>query len=419
MNYKHLSSVYIGKNYVSATLNSQFFYHFWQRIADNDEITGNLIFFTQRVPKQGFFEELLRLETQQFVNDFTQITHLLKEKYQKAHKNLISTSSETFARRYINWASVVLRYGQYEFINSFPLSNYSGPFAAEIELIGIQSNIELCLSRGNQLNLTKLIALNDEYINDDNTSYVVKLKLLNYLNVNYYRHKNFLDRDYNITAYTEKFLNLVRSEQHTKFHDKFYTSIAFRGLAMATELGEPEQNQLISQAERLAREIRYENIATKENLYTCLQTLSKWFFHKNEFITSKSYLEEMISLDPYDTTGYCELGMHYFKRNDFENAAKNFHRALTLGPPAAAMNSYYCAKSLALTGKPDEAFKYYTKCIELDDQALSPYLELIEYFLQEQKTNEARNLAKIVKQTPILFEQLEEYEADNIEKLVN
>lgn len=411
MRYKHLSG-YIGESSSNATLNSHFYANFWQEYANNPSYVAKPITFPQRVPRHGFFEELIQNELGGFVATFDQTIKQIKDVF-------INTRDKANCRvAFLNWAKLCLRYGLAKFIvtNTLPLDENTSDL--DTKLIAIQAEIENNISCDENLSLKKLINLNDEYYLRGNIPIDKRIRIINYLIVNYYRHKNCLNEYYDITRYVGVQYILLNTMDLNDADDILINSIGCRGLAMVTGLGARDQEKLLAKAESLAREIAKTNMVSQENLYNCLQTLSKWHLQKGDTINSQKCLKEMISIDPLDSTGYCELGMHFFKSANYQNAYLNYQKAIDLGPPGLAMNSYYCGKSLEMLGKTKEAKEYYQGCIALDDQAISPYLELVSIYTSLNKIDYAKEIVKKIKNTPILYEQLEEDEIKQLHKII-
>ena len=201
-----------------------------------------------------------------------------------------------------------------------------------------------------------------------------------------------------------------------------YSSIAYRGLSMVTEFGQGIQMSLLAKAEIIARNIKatstFEKIVAAENLYTCLQTLSKWHLSINDLKMAENYLLEMIKIDQQDSTGYSELGFVYIKKEAYIHAVAQFKRAIVLGPPGAGMNAYYCAKCNEQLGNNTEAISYLYQSTNLDKQAVSPWLDLMNYFIHKKQLDKAREIAAHIYQSTILTEQLEDDEIITVQNYI-
>lgn len=134
----------------------------------------------------------------------------------------------------------------------------------------------------------------------------------------------------------------------------------------------------------------------------------------NHFEAAKSNLTEMIKLDPYDSTAYGELGFFLLDQNCIDEAAVNFARAAQLGPPAVGMHTYYYAKSLQLLGNHEAAVSALYEVTKIDNEALSPWLDLIEYNLEIKEMDKAKEIITNVLKNPTYRSQLE---ADEISQL--
>jgi len=245
---------------------------------------------------------------------------------------------------------------------------------------------------------------------------------LNQIVVNFYRHQENTFYQNEILELAKYFLTLIAKFNEPYFMHIFYSSIAYRGIAMVHPFGQERQEEFLTKAEQLARNLKgnteLEKMVAADNLYTCLQTMSKWQFHRKKTKESENYLLEMISIDPYDSIAYSELGFFYIKTESYENAVTQFKKALDLGPPGTGMNAYYYAKCLEKLGDEPNAVAMLYQSAEIDSQALSPWLDLMNYFGNKGQHHKAIEIANHINKTPILMEQLEEDEAIIIQNLI-
>ncbi|MBV9576071.1 MAG: hypothetical protein JO149_05565 [Gammaproteobacteria bacterium] len=191
---------------------------------------------------------------------------------------------------------------------------------------------------------------------------------------------------------------------------------------MATQFGKDMQTSFLKESERIARSLNcnteLEKIVAKENLYTFILTMTKWNLISNNLSKAEEYLKELIQLDPMDSTGYSELGIFYLKKSDYRNSAIYFKKALDLGPPGTGMNAYYYATNQEYLGNEKKLIHYLYKSTELDKLAISPWLDLINYYVKKNNHNKAKMLAKNIYNTAELMEQVDEEENQFLQEII-
>lgn len=422
LNYNHLSSGYIGKKYNQATLNSQYYGLFFDEIINSYKSYTSILPFPQRVPRSGFFDEIIALEVKGFKKKVEKTTAVLVNRYMSASADLGSCPAEDNTRKFLNWGNLLLRYGHLDEIMRYFPTHYSGPYELEIKLLRESSVIERQLSNDKSISVNALLLLADKFIPHKETTTREKIMLLNSLIVYFYRHQKISAKRFDIVNYSHSLSKLLETVDYDNFIGNLYASIAFRGLAMVSDFDIPTQNSFIYHAEQLARSLQGENqleqIVAAENFYTCLQTLSKWSQINNDFTMAERHLLEMIKLDPYDSTGYSELGFLALKMNEIENASLHFEKAMELGPPGTGMNAYYYAKCQEKMGKNDEAINYLYHSASLDRQAISPWLDLLEHYNNNNQQQEAKRIANHIYSTSVLMEQLEHDEITQLQNFI-
>lgn len=372
----------------------------------------------------GFFTELLSLEERPFRIKFTKIMNSLIRKYDTARADLLNFNCVDYARRYINLAKILIRFGQSDRVmKNFPI-RYSGPYELEVKMLREVCSIEHALSTDKPIDVDSLIALSNTFINNHKTTIREKISLLNSIIVYFYRYQKAASNSQKPLECAHVLIELLDVLEGDSFINKLYSSIAYRGLAMVSEFSENQRTLLLERAEDIARNLtgsnEQEQAVAYENLYTCLQSISKWRQHLNDFASAETSLLEMITLDQYDSTGFSELGFLHQKMDKIVNARDNFARALELGPPATSMNAYYYAKCLEQTGQLEESIQYLYKSAELDEQAVSPWLDLLDYFSgRDSHNSETIKIANHIYGTAVLREQLEEHEIKHIQNIIN
>lgn len=407
--YKHLSPGYVGVRAKELTLNSQF-YSYDEAFLSEEEI----ILFPQRVPRAGFFDELYKLETTYFKIKFNTELYSCKSSL----KNFSKIHS---TRQWIKWGNICLRYGKFKEIidSSANISNA----CLEILLLKEAATVELQLSNDLPVSANNYLKLAQKYTPSKNISDREKILLLNHLIVTSYRHDKNQSNQKFVYLYANTLRNLLIKFENDTFMNQLYCSVGYRGLAMVSEFGQNMQAAYLQKSESLATNLRglsaIENIISLENQYTCFQTMAKWHQHNGDTALTESYLNKMIQIDPYDSTGYSELGFHFVNIEDYKNASANFKKAMELGPPGTGMNAYYYAKCLEILGMHDEAIENLFKSTELDDQGISPWLDLAEYYVNQYHESKAIEIASHILNSPTLFEQLEKNEIIKLQNIIN
>ena len=132
--------------------------------------------------------------------------------------------------------------------------------------------------------------------------------------------------------------------------------------------------------------------------------MSKWHLYNKNLLEAERYLCELIVIDPHDSTGFSELGFFYVNEESFEKAANCFMKAIELGPPGAGMNAYYYAKCLEKLGKEQDAITYLFESTKLDEQALSPWLDLMGHFINQKQNDKAQQIANHIHLQILTFE---------------
>jgi Tfp pilus assembly protein PilF len=421
-NAKKYKYPWISKGYISiaseeATLNSSFY----ALLCNNDVSFDSPILFPQRVLKKDFFDELSFLESANFRKEFNVIRTTLTQRL----RNVVADFNVKDSIKLINLANFNLRYGLFENLllidtnalkNKLVKSDY-----LEVCLIKTIANFQLNMGDPND-SITLFQELGDLVLNDLDLTERIRLLTINYLIVTIYRHGLDLEDEKYIKNFYSKLTDILNNYNKNDFGSNLRKSVAFRGLAMVNELGHEIQyeflNNALLQGQSLEPTSSFENILIKENLYTCLQSLSKWHINSNQFDKAEANLFEMSQLDIFDSTAYGELGFFFLSRNCFVKAAEAFKKAVKLGPPAVGMHNYYYAKCMQNLEKFDEAIEILHKTTKLDPTAISPWLDLIDLNISNGKPIDAKYIANNLLKNSIYTDQLELDEITTLHKLI-
>lgn len=421
--YKNITPGYLGIKEKNQTLNSSFYAEFF----GNNLNIDNYIIFPQRIPKIEFFEEILSLEkneVKKHVQDF--LLYIKKSMYEALEQ---VAQSKKDSRTCLNWMNILLRYGLANDVVILP-DDLTGciDISDQIEFLLLKeiakNRLRTAPTFTSNTSINDLIKLSNTAIKQKNLNDRVKIIVLNFIIVAVYRFGIRIPYEPYIKICSETLINLIEQTNHGDLGNSIRASIAYRGLSMITELGPALQNTYLKKAEEIARGIsqpsnKTEEIIIKENLYTCLQTLSKWNLHNKKPANAEINLTEMISIDPFDSTGHAEMGFFLLNQSRYKEASIFFNNAIKLGPPAAGMHAYYYAKSMQEIGKIDEAILAFKKATKLDNEAISPWLDLLDLYLENNETKKAKKIATLILNTPVYKEQIEDDEHIKLKLLTN
>lgn len=415
--YPHLTAGYLGIRIEEATLISSFY----AEIFSNFHCIDDSLIFPQRIPRKEFFTEIRSLEESNIVKLFILFQEALKKNTFDALQMMLTNTPST--RIFLNYINLLLRYGLSEVVckidsKSLFASMHTSDFV-EFELLKEISHFQSSHSG----NIYNLINLADKALFQSDLTNRVKIIILNYLIVAAYRFNIKLPYKECLKKCSEALLKLIELDYTGDFGSIIRKSVAYRGLAMVKEYGESLQNDFLKKAEQIARDIKpngvLEDILAKENLYTCVQTLSKWNTSLGQLVQAKSNLTEMIKIDPFDSTGYSEMGFFLSSHEKYEEAASQFKLASELGSPGVGMNTYYYAKCLQMLGKTDDAIVVLYESTKIDPEAVSAWIDLFDYYTDTNNITKQKEIALILLTNPIYRNQLEKDEIDTMKKFIN
>lgn len=423
LNFQTLSCGYIGLNSNQMTLNSKFYGIFLDKFLKKEENMSPIIILPQRIPRSDFFKEMISLETKFFRKNFREIKNIVKSSYLKSSNEFTLKKDPGELRKLINLLNLLIRLGCFNIKIEIPF--YEGiQNSLELEIVKETFAVEKKLSCGKKISVSRLISLYDQYLNGKN-GWVTdreEIILLNRIVVDYFRHIK-TDRNNNkIIKLSHVFLKKLRDFESPDFLNLLYTSIGYRGLAMVSSFGQIAQKDFlfnaINLAKNLASKSKINQIIASENLYTCFQTLAKWHIQEKNTLAAEKIFQEMVEIDPFDSTAYSELGFLLSDLKRYEEASENFKKAMSLGSPGIGMNTYYYAYCLRLMGKKREAVDYLYMSSKFDKKAISPLLDILEILDPLEKRDEISKIAKKIFETPVLKGQLTDEEITHIKNIL-
>lgn len=404
--YPHLSPGYIDteNNLQGLTLGASYFREFFSGRYNLKEMQ----LFPQRIPKTGFFSELTFLEKDGFTVKFNDTIQTIIKKIE----------NDRSATRYqLNHLNILTRFGVCK-LPAVSLNNIDNNLLLDLKLIQTSAVSNAALSNDLEININDIFEIAKQAFNLKGVSDRIKILAGNRLIVSAYR----FSKDKNCRNYAREIAPAIMKILDTSedsLQGQLYKSVAYRGIAMINELGDT-QDDLLNQAEEIARNIKgaspLEEVLVKENLYTLLQTLSKWRARAGNDQIAEENLLEMLRIDPYDSTAYSEIGLFLSEKNRYEEAAPYFKQAAILGPPSVGMNLYFYAKCVEKTGNDVNLAELLEQVILADPDSISARLDLFDWYEKNRQIKASREIAQAILNTGTLLEQLENNERERLEK---
>jgi tetratricopeptide (TPR) repeat protein len=131
-------------------------------------------------------------------------------------------------------------------------------------------------------------------------------------------------------------------------------------------------------AHRLPISNKYDRIIRDENVYPVLQSMAKTYLAASDTECALDCLRQVTALDPWDSTGYIDLGNLYFQLERLEEAAASYRMAHSLAPPGAPHAAYLAGEAYRRLGRMAEATHMHLVALEVDPAGMSPRVSLAE-----------------------------------------
>lgn len=390
--FPHLSLGYIGVPSISNTLNSKYFSMFFSEKIDLQK----RMYFPQRIPKQDFFNEILRLENKKWSAYFHKKQNAL---LQYICDQLNNCTDPLVFKNSINLA---LRFGLSKrlkiFFSKLNLAEFNQDIESEFsfQILLLQNSLE----NESYFDSIALENILQRTIADSKLNILSKAMILTCAIVWHSRFKIALKKSLIklIHVHLESTLALLPKN----FIGCLYRSVCLRGLAMSPFISTVAKQSMLEKAEWLAYDLLSEkceskNLLARENLYTFLQTKVKWSINQKNYCVVEECFAGMTELDPYDSTAYSEYAFYFLKSNKPKLAEKKFSEAVKHGPPGVAMHLYYEAHCCKILNQNKKSTKLLLESIKADDQAVSPYLDLLTTYRQlDEKQKYTEILTKLL-----------------------
>ena len=395
LRYPRVSAGYVGAKSVTGTVNSQYYADLACRgwAVSKDELQ----LFPQRVPVLGFFDELLAVETEIFQSGFTAVRKLIADQLLNAFRPH-SENSEFQS----NSLDLAARFGLSELIGKLPEQKFDqrmalGHFKREVYAIMMQR--ALGLPRG----LHHLSKLSEEV-----SEPLLRSLILARIIVEKARHSEPVGLDSaTCAAEIKQSLDSLRPSSAVELG---WLSMIYRALPMAEGILKEEAREFLEKSVEYACSIEpgcaQTRLAKADLLLTTYQSFAKWSLSVGDENAAETYLLQMNETDPADSVGFSELGLFYFRNNEFNKSFEAFRSAVDLGPPALALNLFFLGKTNLALGDAQSAENNFKRGIAVDPTGVSHFLELIEIYDRTGRSKESSNLKRSVFSNPDLFEQL-------------
>jgi tetratricopeptide (TPR) repeat protein len=423
-NFPGVSTGYAGQLQENSTLNSRYFALFWNTPTLEEDLQNRLFTFPQRVPRIGFFDELLDNESSFMRSQFAARQNKLRASLSEFPeiKNIDPSKKCLF----LNLLNASARMGLLEELarlNYF--SQVDQSFRDEwdflIALYVLTFKVSYEISLGDVTDLAALIQLCKAADRSQIISPLSKAKAYNRLIVVLTRYKghDFPDA---LEIYATKLASILLSiEPKDNFSELMTLSALWRGLPMWNGFDLDFRNQALRKSLELVLRIEPQSetqrVLKNELHLTLVQTLSKWSMSQNQASEAENYHRQMIELDPFDSTATSEYALFLTKQGRHREAFENFRKAAEQGPPGLAMNLYFwgqCAQKLSEQSHAIEAFE---RSSQVDPFALSPRLELFRLYRAERQIERAQDYKASILMNADLAEQLTPEERDELTDL--
>ena len=410
---------YLALGPLEGTLNSKYYGRFHRSIPN---LEGPLN-FPQRVPRADFFEELVEIGGGSRIS--TRFRKLV-DPHRKRCAALLRRKAplqDREAWELINRAKLLLRYASFDHICNWRLPSTQNPnLKIELKLVREQARIYRDLSKGKSPPLGGLaaiskIALRNRSVSDSTLVYCAGRYLVAKFRYKFRAKAEPFDR--HLARALERSLAAMDAPDSFSIIRR---AVGYRALAMVPSYSIAQRGVFLSSMSRIncsleaTRAGNLDYLCILENSYTSSQTLAKWEQQRGRNLMVVMRLNQMIKIDPKDSVGHSELGLHHYNSDEPIKAAKYFRRAAQLGPPAVGMNWYYFGLCELAAGRNQSAIKAFGKAISTDPHGISAWLELFDLAGQQNQNKKQKGIARHLLAKPGLRGQLDENEIFSLSK---
>jgi hypothetical protein len=415
LNFAGLSQGYLGWAQFPRTLNADFLSMIWPENVEINSIDFNDVFYTQRIPRIGFFHELLDSETEFFRQSFCS-----RQRQIESMMVGIDEAKNISVKEKVNLVKLAIRMGVYSMIDSFKSLKFDSLESDDdfnLYLTVIVGRISRSVSEDAKVDFEDLFELSKRALVSPKLMGINKAYIFSTLVVSLARHgrvgetlRSRRDLYQRCGEYVFKFLTTYKPKDE---REVILVSVMWRGIAMFQGLPSSEVNRCLTLSLEYATSVFATSgimgIVIKENLITLYQTLSKNIGTQGSKC-AKDYLLKMVKLDPLDSTAYSELALIDYKANNWMSAEKYFFAAISYGPPSLAMNLYFHGCCQVHLNNLDSAENSFLQSSKVDRFGLSPQLSLYNLYKKIGEIGKAKRILDHIRETDDLYSQLTELE---------
>lgn len=392
---------YAGVTSAGLTLNSRFFSLYLTELPGEEEA----ILFPQRVPRSGFFDEIKSVAPGEVSSRIRKIQNTFLDFQNNFF--IDKDISGNFDLEVLNHLKASLRLGvcpdkepvcglqgihsDYHLTVIDLLINRSVSSELPVPMELLTQALELSLEKNRSTIINRIIVAASRY------------------------EKTFFEKEsVLLKSLTQELMREIENFKITSSFSKIQLATFCRGIPMSPYFPEERTEDYLRNAESLLLSIKpineREAIVRDENLFTLYLTFSKFhLYQKNNVPEFLTCMEKMMTIDPHDSTAPGELGLFYFRKENYTEAEKFFRKCTQMGPPSLAMNLYFLGECLEKRGELEEAIRTYEECTSYDPEGLSPVLRLYE-IKKEIHPKEAELIRDLILKNPSLNDQLTEEE---------
>ncbi len=409
---------YFGELRAKQSLNSRFF----ALVHANPELLKGMLLFPQRIPRGNYFDEIIEAQDDAAAAKIAIFGYI--RQWRDASKQLAAARDPKHSVHYINLIKLLLRCSDFDFVAGLDISWVTPELEADAEVQLGAARSSRDLDEDQTPDLAELKSLVERSLPNgvENISLNAILPVSRYI-VGIFRYRQGADHLRFASKLANNIMAKYESFSSSSLKEVVQVSYGFRAIAMVSQLGlefvRRSMDKALKIAESLPGETEIEELVAKENIYTCMQSMTKMHLGLKDYSRAESYLQQMISTDPCDPIAYLEFGLFLQKQNRFEEAFLQFDRATNLGPPGMAMNHFFAGQALAAIGRGLDAKARYYRSAELDRTSVSPLLELVKIVKEETGAkSELMQLLQAILNDRERASQLEDDERLDLEQLL-
>lgn len=181
-----------------------------------------------------------------------------------------------------------------------------------------------------------------------------------------------------------RYLELPKHNRNS-FWYKLVSSAHYRGTSYLAQLENRKEDVVkdMDIAEEYGREVinlassETESIVSTDNLHPLLESRMREALWLNDIDLAYSRMQEVISIDPWDSKARIELGEILWKLGRFEDAAKEFKKGAIFGPPGTTVCHFMAGQSFEQIGDFSNACQHYLAALNLDPNGINSAVSLL------------------------------------------